>query len=86
MGSVQIEAKVTEVGPVREFQKFGRPGRVCTARIKDESGECSLSLWNEQVDQVKEGDTVVISDGYASEWQGQLQVTTGRNGTLEIKK
>jgi len=83
-GSIQLEAEVTEKGEVREFQKFGTPGRVCTAKIKDESGECNLSLWNEQIDQINAGDKVKITDGYASEWQGQLQVTTGRNGTLEV--
>ena len=28
MGNVEIEAEVTDVGEVREFEKYGRPGRV----------------------------------------------------------
>lgn len=84
-GSVSLEADVIEMGPVREFQKFGKPGRVCTAVIKDDSGQCNLSLWNEQIDQVKAGDKIKITDGFASEWQGNIQVTTGRNGTLEVE-
>jgi len=79
-----LEGEITEIGQVREFQKFGKPGRVCTARIKDESGDCNLSLWNEQIDQVKVGDKVKIENGYASDWQGDVQVSTGRNGTLNV--
>jgi len=83
-GGVMLEAEVTEKGIVREFQKFGKPGRVCTARIKDATGECNLSLWNEQIDQVNAGDKIKITDGYSNEWQGEIQVSTGRNGTLEV--
>ena len=83
-GSIEIEADVIEKAEVREFQKFGKPGRVCTAVIQDETGKCNLSLWNEQVDQVNVGDRIRITNGYANEWQGNLQLTTGRMGTLEI--
>jgi len=79
-----LEGEVTEIGPVREFQKFGKPGRVCTARLKDESGDCNFSLWNEQIDQVKVGDKVKLENGFASEWQGDVQVSTGRNGSLTV--
>jgi len=81
-GGVEIVAEVVEISDVREFQKFGNPGRVANAKIKDDSGEISLTLWNEQIDQVAVGDKIEIKDGYVNEWQGNLQVTTGRNGTL----
>lgn len=41
-----------------------------------------MTLWNEQIDLVKVGDKIEVKDGYVNEWQGDLQVTTGRNGTL----
>jgi replication factor A1 len=83
-GNITVEADVIEVGAAREFSKFGKPGRVANARIRDESGECSLSLWNEQVDLVKQGDRIRVTNGWANEWQGQLQLSTGRMGTLEV--
>ena len=83
-GNVEIVAEVTEKGDVREFEKFGKSGRVCNAKIKDASGEIKLSLWNEQIDQVNVGDTVKVTNGYVSEWQGELQLTTGKFGNLEI--
>ena len=83
-GNINIEAEVIEMTEVREFQKFGKPGKVCSAIIKDDSGQCKLSLWNEQIEQVKTGDKIRLIDGYATEWQGQIQVTTGRNGSIEV--
>lgn len=83
-GNVEVVAEVIEKGEVREFQKFGKSGRVCTAKIKDDSGEMALTLWNEDINKVNIGDKIRIENGYVSEWQGELQLTTGRFGKLEI--
>lgn len=81
-GNVELQAEIVDISPVREFQKFGKNGRVANATIKDDSGQVTMTLWNEQIDLVKVGDKIEIKDGYVNEWQGDLQVTTGRNGTL----
>ena len=83
-GKVDIILQVVDKGEIREFQKFGKAGKVCTATAKDASGEIKLSLWNEQVEMVNEGDTVKITNGYVNEYQGEKQLTTGRLGKLEI--
>lgn len=84
--NVDIEAEVLEVSDVREFNKFGKQGRVANAIIKDGTGKVKLSLWNEQIDQVKPGNTVKIQKGYVGEFQGELQLTTGKFGTLEVEQ
>lgn len=84
-GSVEVIGEVIEKGEVREFEKFGKSGRVCNAKIKDASGEIKLSLWNEQIDNVNVGDIVHITNGYVNEWQGEMQLTTGKFGSLEIE-
>lgn len=81
-GNVELKAEIVDISPVREFQKFGKAGRVANATIKDDSGQVTMTLWNEQIDLVKVGDKIEVKDGYVNEWQGDLQVTTGRNGTL----
>ena len=83
-GSVDIVIDIIDVGPVREFSKFGKNGRVATAVAKDESGDVKLTLWNEDIDKVKSGDKIHITNGYVNEWQGEIQLTTGRMGKLEI--
>ena len=84
-GSVEVVAEVIEKGDVREFEKFGKQGRVCNAKIRDSSGEIALTLWNEQIEQVNVGDTVKITNGYVNEWQGDMQLTTGKFGKLEVE-
>ncbi len=85
-GNVELVAEVVEVGEVREFNKFGKSGRVATARLKDETGEIELSLWNEQIDQIGKGDTVKVANGYVKEYQGEMQLTTGMRGSIEVVK
>ena len=83
---INIEGEVLEVGPVKTFLRMGRQGRVANAILKDDSGEIQLTLWNDQVDEVKKGDKVKIENGYVNEWKGNLQVSSGRNGTLEVQE
>ncbi len=84
MGDVDIVVDVTEISDAKEFSKFGKPGRVATASARDETGSIKLSLWNEQIDQVSVGDKVHIKNGYVNEWQGEMQLTSGRLGSIEI--
>jgi len=83
-GQVDLIAEVTEKGDIREFDKFGKKGRVCNAKIKDDTGDVKLTLWNEQIDQIKVGDKVHIINGWVAEWQGEKQLSTGKFGQLEV--
>ncbi len=83
-GNVDIVAQVVSKEEPRQFNKFGKEGKVCNATIKDETGEIKLTLWNDQIDQVKVGDKVHVVNGYVNEWQGEKQLSTGKFGRLEI--
>ena len=83
-GNVDIIVDIVDVGDPREFQKFGKPGKVATAIAKDETGDIKLTLWNEDIEKVKDGDKVHLTNGYVNEWQGEMQLTTGRMGKLEV--
>ena len=83
-GNVDIVIDVIDVESPREFQKFGKPGKVATAIAKDETGDIKLTLWNEDIDKVKAGDKVHLTNGYVNEWQGEMQLSTGRMGKLEV--
>jgi len=75
--------EVVEKTDVREFSRFGKLGQVCTCKIKDDSGEMDLTLWNDEVGTINEGDKVKLSDGWCKEWNGRLQASTGKNGKIE---
>jgi len=79
-----LELEVVEVEEPREFTNFRGSGRVANAKAKDDSGEIKLTLWNEQADQVKANDKIVIENGWAKEYQGEIQVSTGKFGKLVV--
>ena len=85
-GNVDIVVEITEVSEPREFEKFGKQGKVANATAKDESGEIKLTLWNDDIDKVKVGDKVHIINGYVGEWQGEKQLSTGKFGQIEVVK
>lgn len=74
---------VTSKPEARTFDKYGKTGRVATAKIKDGTGECDLTLWNEDIEKVTEGDTIKLTDCWAKEWNGKVQISTGKNGKIE---
>ena len=84
MGNVDIIIDIIDIAPPREFQKFGKPGRVANAIAKDETGDVKLTLWNDDIEKVKAGDKVHLTNGYVGEWQGELQLGTGKMGKMEI--
>jgi len=83
-GNVEVVGVVIEKEDSREFNKFGKTGKVANAVLKDETGKIKLTLWNDDVDKISVGDKIHIKNGYVNEWQGEKQLTTGRLGSMEI--
>ncbi len=83
-GNVNIEAEVVGVDTPREISKMGRNLRVANATIQDDSGTITLVLWNDAIDQVKEGSKVKITNGYVNTWQDKSQLTLGKFGKMEV--
>ena len=83
-GKVEIVLDITEKSEPKAFQKWGKDGSVCNAKGKDDTGEVTITLWNDQIDKVKVGDKIEIKNGYVGEWQNEKQLSTGKFGTLEV--
>lgn len=82
-GKIELEAEIISKDKPKEFEKFGNNGRVCTCTIKNDSGEIKLTLWNKDVDGYNVGDKIRIINGYCNEFQGEMQLTTGKFGKIE---
>jgi len=81
---ISLTAKVTEVSEPREVRtKMGYTTKVATATIEDDSGTISLTLWGDKTEEIGEGDTVEIKDGYISEFKGEIQLNVPRKGELK---
>ena len=83
-GSVNIEVTIKSLDEPRTFNKFGKDLRVANAIVTDGESEIKLTLWNDDINKVKVGVVVKITNGYVSEFQGEKQLTTGKFGKLEI--
>ncbi len=83
-----LDLRVVEKGEVRSITtREGTTGRVCDAKGEDDEGATvSLSLWNDEIDRVNLNDRIRIINGWVSEWRGNLQVSAGRYGKLEVLK
>jgi ssDNA-binding replication factor A large subunit len=77
-----VEDIVFTIGEVKEPSET-RVGLVQQASIKDETGDATLTLWNEDCGKFKEGDKVKITKGWCKVYQGQTQVSSGKFGTIE---
>lgn len=83
-GNVNLVAEVVEKGEIRTFEKFGKSGKVCNAKIKDDTGTVTLTLWNDDVDKINVGDKIKLTNGWVGEWQGEKQLSAGKFGKLEV--
>jgi ssDNA-binding replication factor A large subunit len=78
-----IEATVMQLEPTREVQtRDGNTTKVRNGRLKDGTGEIALVLWGADVDAVREGDRVKITEGWVKDYQGRPQISLGRSGKL----
>ncbi|MBI2124981.1 DNA-binding protein [Candidatus Woesearchaeota archaeon] len=83
-GKVDLVLEVLEKEEPRTFEKFGKSGRVCNAKVKDDTGSVTLTLWNDDVDKLKVGDTIHLQNGWCSEFKEQKQISAGKFGKIEV--
>ena len=83
---VDIEVKVVEKSDSREVRSRYRNEtyQVADAIVEDDTGRIKLTLWNEQIDQVDVGDMIRIENGYVTSFRGELQLNSGKYGTLTV--
>jgi replication factor A1 len=82
---VNTTVKVVQKGEARETvsRQDGTTHRVLDALVGDESGAIYMTLWDDNIDKVNEGDTVSVKNGYVRPFKGSMRLNIGRYGTLE---
>jgi len=87
MKRVDVEARVVSKEPAREVRsKYGNETlKVANVVVADDTGSIKLTLWNEQIDQVKENDAVKIENGYVTSFKGEIQLNVGKFGKLTVQ-
>lgn len=80
----RLELVVLRRYPRRLVNSPNYTGSLAAACGRDESGLVGIVLWGDQVKQVKAGDIIRIENGWCRSRNGEIIVSTGRKGTLEI--
>lgn len=84
MSNISLEAKVIDISDTRDVMtRFGRRS-VADATLEDETGQISLSLWQDQIEKVKVGDTLKISGAFVTEFREKLQLNIPKSGKIEV--
>jgi len=82
-GNVNVSGEISEKEDAREvITKFGKKLRVASAKLKDDSGEIVLSLWNDDADGFAVGDKVKVENGWVSEFKNTPQLSAGKFGKI----
>jgi replication factor A1 len=85
MKNVTISFKVISIGEQREIEsrRDGTSHRVCDITVGDASGIVQVPLWDDTIDEVEEGSTYNLTNGYTGLFRGNLRLNVGRYGKLE---
>ena len=86
MKRINIQAKATEKSEPREVTSRSKDQtfKIVDVTIADETGTIKLTLWNEQIEQVKVDDVVKIENGYVTSFRGEVQLNVGKYGQLSV--
>jgi replication factor A1 len=82
---VNTTVKIVQKGEARETvsRQDGTTHRVLDALVGDETGAIYMTLWDENIDKVNEGNTVMVKNGYVRPFKGSMRLNIGRYGSLE---
>ena len=80
----RLEIVLLRVYPRRMVYSEHYVGPVAAACGRDETGIVGLVLWGDQIQQVQVGDILLLESGWCRERKGELVVSTGRNGRLNV--
>ncbi len=82
---VNVSVKVVSKTAVRDTisRSDGSTHRVTDALVGDETGCIYLTLWDDNIERVKDGDTIAIRNGYISLFRGSMRLNIGRYGSFE---
>ena len=84
--AVNVLAKIISKSEIRNIAA-GRDGaahKVSDALIADETGCIYLTLWDDNIEKVNDGDVISVKNGYINLFRGNMRLNIGRYGTLEI--
>ena len=85
---INVSATVKSKGDPRTVNlRSGGTVDVCDAVISDgdtQEDEMKLTLWGDDIQAVNVDDTVVVTNGYTNEFKGEVSLTKGKFGKMDV--
>jgi replication factor A1 len=82
---INLTVKVLSKTPTKEIisRSDGSKHSLSNALVGDETGCIYLTLWDDNIEKIKEGETIAIKNGYVSLFKGSMRLNIGRYGSIE---
>jgi len=83
---INVAGEITKLSDVRTVNlKAGGTVDTLTATLTDEAGEIALQLWADDIAKIRVGSRVKVLNGFTNEFKGQVSLSKGKFGQLEIE-
>lgn len=84
----EISVKVIKISEPRNvFGKDGMSHKVSDVLVGDESGTIIMTLWDNSVNKVKEGETIKIQNAFVSTFKGSMRLSLNKsNGSITVSE
>jgi len=85
---LNLTVKVVKKGEPRETvsRSDGSSHKVVDALVGDETGAIYMTLWDDNIEKVKDGDIIDVKNGYVSLFKGSMRLNIGRFGSFEASQ
>lgn len=84
--NVNAVLKVMEIGAVKDIKSQYGDKRVCEVKVADATAAILLSLWDDQIGKIAEGDTISIQNGYISVVRNSMRLNIGKYGKMLLSE
>jgi len=86
LSGVSFKARVIKKSEVRAVtSKDGNPLLVCSVTLSDGTGAIPLTIWNNQISTISEGDLVQVQNAKVGSFRGEIQLSLSRKtGVLSV--
>lgn len=81
---IEITGEIAELPTPRAVSTQYGQKKIVTCTFEDDTGEIDLTLWEEEIEAVEEGNRVKITGAYVREWADDIQLNIGRDGNIEV--
>jgi len=82
---ITVEGKIEGKSPTKIInKKAGGTIDLCEAELVDESGRIKVQFWGDEVNKIQNGLNIRITNGYTNSFKGDITLTKGKYGSMEI--